>query len=377
MKKLALITVVILLASCAGKVETTGSREEILAQINTLKKEIAERNDRIRELEEELSKTEGSADNSIPVETIKVDPQPFKHYIEVTGDVEAAKSAYISPEINGQIKKIHVVEGQWVKQGDLLFEINSEITQSTIAEVETSLELARTVFEKQKELWEKKIGSEIDFLRAKNNVQSLESRLETLRTQLEMAQVTAPFDGIIDEIWVKEGELAVPGQRIMLLVNLRELYVNADVSEAYLMSVHKGDQVIVTFPSYPGLEMEVPVYRTGNTINPGNRTFTLQLKITNRDNIIKPNSLARIKINDFSADSALLVPAITVKNDLNGSYLYKVVDNKAVKTYVTPGRSYNDQIMITEGLNPGDQVIVAGYNQVSNGVPVAILKRGV
>jgi RND family efflux transporter MFP subunit len=245
------------------------------------------------------------------------------------------------------------------------------VTENSIKEVETALELANTVYEKQKQLWNKNIGSELDYLQAKNNKESLESKLETLNAQAEMALIRAPISGIVDEILVKEGELAAPGMQVVQLVNLDGLYINADVSEAYITKVKKGDIVSLEFPSLPEIEMEVTVFRTGNIVKSANRTFKVQLKINNVENMIKPNILAKIKINDYTKDQAILVPSIILKQDMEGTYLFTVVDSKAKKVYVETGKSYKGKTIISKGLKTGDKVIVEGYNQVSDGKVVA------
>ncbi|MBN2173671.1 MAG: efflux RND transporter periplasmic adaptor subunit [Bacteroidales bacterium] len=373
MKKLIYLALIIFLAACGSKVDEPSTDEEILSKISEYKQQMSEMNNKIIELEQQLSSSL-SDDNAIAVTTKKMDYQPFKHYIEVSGVVEALHEAYISPEINGQVMEIYVVEGQRVKKGDLLVKINSSITESTIKEVETNLELAKTVYKKQQELWDKNIGSEIDYLQAKNNVESLENKLETLSAQLDLAEIKAPFDGIVDDIIIKKGEMAAPGTQIIQLVNLQELYVNADVSESYISSVKVGEQVVLEFPSYPEIHMEVPVYRTGNIIKSANRTFKVQLKIKNEKEKLKPNLLAKIKINDYTNDHALLVPSIIIKEDRQGSYLYVVnpKDRTAKKTYVETGRSYHDETVVSSGISEGDIVIVEGYSQVSNGSKVKI-----
>jgi len=300
----------------------------------------------------------------------------FNHYIEVSGAAEAINAAYISPEINGQVKEIYVKEGEKVTKGQVLLKINSSIIESSIKELETALELAKTVYEKQKQLWDKNIGSEIDYLQAKNSKESLESKLETLDAQADMAIIKAPIDGIIDDVFIKEGELAIPGMLAIQLVNLESLYIKDDVSEAYLTKVKKGDMVQLEFPSYPGLNMEVPVHRIGNVVKSANRTFVVQLKIKNPDATIKPNVLAKIKINDYSVDDALLLPSLIIKQDLTGSYVYMLnsENNQARKVYIETGISYKDQTMITHGINSGDQVIIKGFNQVSDGTLVRMTK---
>lgn len=353
-------------------------KDSIRKEITEYKLQVEELNRKIGELEKQLS-DDFSADGAgmkVVVEAEKVSFTQFRHFIEVGGVVEAVSEAFISPETSGQIRKIYVSEGDRVSKGQLLAELNSEITESQIQDVRNSLDYARIVYEKQKRLWEQKIGSEIQYLNAKNSVESLENQLKTLEAQLELARVKSPVTGIVDEIYKKQGELGMPGVQMMLVVNLDQVYVNADVSESYLASIREGENVSVTFPAYPDLKMEAPIYRKGNVINPGNRTFTVQLKLSNPDKLLKPNILSRIFINDYTSDTALVVPSVLIKQDLKGSYLYVLDENGgnplAKKAYIQTGLSYNDMTMVVSGIEEGQRVITAGYNQVSDGTAVQI-----
>lgn len=377
MKQLFFILIVIFIAAC-GNNNNPENKDEIKKQITEYKKQVDELNSKIVDLEKQLNDDPAKISNKIPVSVKEMKYEPFFHYFEVNGTVEAINAAFISPEINGQVLNIFVQEGERVKKGQPLLKLNSSITESSIKEVETGLELANTVFERQKRLYDKNIGSEIDYLTAKNNKEALESKLETLHAQQDMALVKSPVNGIVDDIFIKEGEMAMPGLQAMQVVNLDNLYVDADVSEAYLTKVKKGDMVLLEFPSYPDIKMKVPVHRIGNVVKTANRTFTVQLKIKNKNEVIKPNVLAIIKINDFSSESSLLLPSLVIKQDLKGSYVYVVRkhsnDITAMKRYVKTGISYGDETIITEGLHEGDKVIVNGYNQVSDGAEVEIRK---
>lgn len=374
MKKLIFLFVVALLASCGGG----DSAEEIRNKIKKDKDKINDLKKEVTLLEKELKKYEDTTTlkDKIPVKIKKIKYQRFDHYFEAGGVVEPVKEAFISPETNGQIKEIYVEAGDKVKKGKLLAKLNTSITENTIDEVKTSLELATTLFKKQKQLWEKEIGSEIQYLEAKNRKESLESKLETLRSQLEMAIIRSPIDGIVDEVFQKEGELAMPGVQLMQIVNLSTIYINVDVAETYLPTIDKNDIVVLRFPTYPGETIEAPIYRIGNVIEPDNRTFTVQLKIENENEKFKPNMIALIKINDYSSDSSIVVPSLIVKEDLVGKYLYVAQREAkglvAEKKYVETGKSYNDETVITKGVLPGNSVIVKGHSQVSNGSEIYV-----
>lgn len=352
--------------------------QKIKAEIEKHKAEIAELNSKVKDLKEILGDSlNNDLKHNILVTTSELKPTDFNHFIEVKGIVEAVEDAFISPQMSGQIKAIYVNEGDRVKKGDLLVSLNANVTDKGIEEIKTALELATTTYLKQKELWEQKIGSEIQYLQAKNAKESLEGKLETLKAQKEMSMIFAPFDGIVDRIYQKVGELGTPGMRIMQLVNLNDLYINAAISEDYLAAIHEGEMVEISFPSYPEINMEAKIHRTGNVINNQNRTFEIKLKIKNTDEKLKPNMLSILKINDFSAKNALVVPSIIIKQDIKGKYIYKAIKNadgklNATKVYMETGMSYNGNTMLLSGVSEGDNIIVEGYNIVTDGSDIRL-----
>jgi len=315
------------------------------------------------------------------VEVHNLTPVTFQHFIEINGSVQAEEDAIVSPEIVGQISKIYVKEGDIVKKGQLLVTLNTSITESTIREVKTSLDLAQKTYEKQKQLWEQNIGSEMQFLQAKNNKESLESRLSTLQAQMAMARLRAPFDGVIDRISIKNGELASMGREILHIVNLAEMKIYGDVSESYLPSIHKGDWAEITFPIYSDMKLDGSIHRIGQVIDEKSRTFRIEIKLDNKDGKLRPNMISRIRLNDFLDDNALVVPSYIIKQDFSGSFLYVAEKQNdlyiARKTYITPGITYNNQTMVIEGLNENESVIVVGYNLVSAGVEVTVIDEAI
>jgi len=319
-----------------------------------------------------------AADESLRVEVKTVVPEKFEHFFVVNGALEAVQDAFISAETSGQIQVVHVQEGQRVLKDDLLVTLNSDITRSAVAEVNNALQLARTVFRKRQELWDRKIGAEIQYLEAKTSKESLENRLASLQAQLALAQVKAPFSGVVDRIFKKSGELAVPGQQLMQLVNLNRMRVNAEVAETYLGRIQRGDRIEVTFPTYPGLSLETAISRIGQVVSAKNRTVLVQAELGNPQEKMKPNMMATLRLRDFHDPAALVVPAIVVKNDLEGMYLYIVERENdsevARKVYITTGLTEGNRTMVTSGLAAGQDVIVSGYNLVRNGLPVTIGK---
>lgn len=371
-KKILLITL-IFVYGCSSGID----KEKVKTEIQKKKDEIVSLETEIKALEEDL-KNNGMSDAEfkILVSVKKIKAENFEHFHNVNGIVEAVKEAYISPEIGGTIQSIKVVEGQRVKQNELLAVLNSRVIRSSISELKNSLKLADTLFEKRAGLWKKNIGSEIQYLEAKYQKESLENKLKTLNEQLGMTLIRAPFDGIIDNIDKKKGELAVPGLPIMQIVDISNVYIKADVSEAYLSSVRVGDESTITFPSYPSIIRKGNIIRVGIVINPQNRTFQVTLKLTNSNEMLKPNIVAVLELRDFSEAKAVIVPSIIVKNDSEGSYLYRLKNSEtgsiAEKIYVNSGKVNKDMVMIKSGIEFGDEIIMKGYNLVKNGSLVKI-----
>jgi len=368
-KLIILITVVLIFALSACQEEVKEPKKELVE----LRTQLSNTKKRIKELETilENDSTKGLA-KMVSVDIIKLQPDTFIHYITITGSVESNNQAFISPEINGQIRRVLVKEGQTVHKGQVLVILNSEITEKTIKEIKTNLKLARTVYKKQKELWDQHIGSEIQYLKAKNAMESLEGKLETLEAQKRMATIRAPYSGVIDNLFQHEGEMASPGRQVLQLVNLKNLKVYADMSERYLPYVNKGDIAEVRFPTYPELKVDAPIFRIGNIINPANRTVRIQVNIKNVDNKLKPNIISNLRIQDYYNENALAVPSIIIKQDITGDYVYVAVKDEsgkliAKKRYVKTGVSHDAKSLIIDGLKPNELVVYNGYNLVRNG----------
>ena len=373
MKQHLIIAVLAILVSCSP-----GGTDSKKAEIEKYKKKVSDYTQKIAALESELGEEvlPVKPESSLVVEVKQVSSEKFSRHFKVTGYMEAVQDAFISPEINGQIDNILVKRGARVRKGELLIKLNTDVTERNIDEVKTNLELATRLFEKQEELWKQNIGSEIQYLEAKNRKESLEARLATLDRQLEMAQVRAPFNGIIDHIMVRQGEIAAPGMQLVRLVNLGTMRVSARVSEAYLNSVQENDKVELRFASYPEMMLRSDISRLGEVIDQVTRTFTLEVILDNKDERLKPNMLTTVRITDFSENNALVVPTIILKEDFKGTFLFLSIangdKNTAQKVYVERGITVQDQTMILDGISPGDKVIIKGYNLVSDGTPLKV-----
>ncbi len=364
----------LMISSC----KQDNSPEALRKQLDGYHKQSKEIDIRIKELEKQLADMENGSDkiNRVPVVLEEIAPGLFEHYVEAGGSVEAVREAFISPEISGQITAIYVKEGDKVQKGQLLAQLNTQVTRKSIEEVQTSLKLATDLFQRQQRLWDQKIGSEIQYLEAKNNKESLENRLATLNAQLDMARVVSPVSGVVEQVAQKNGELAMPGMSMIHVINLDELFVKADVSEALLPYIRKGDEIVLKFPSYPDFSRKLRVDRIGSNINPGNRTFEVQVKFDNTDGAIKPNMMASLLINDYRNEQALIIPSRLIKEDLKGKYIYIARSNSpdfiAQKVYIQAGRSFLGRTEVTSGLSVGDKIIQDGFNRVSDGVYLSV-----
>ncbi len=357
------------LSSCGNST----TEETLRSELESLRQQKRDITQQISETEQKLSAVSdgGEQISRDPVVLQTLEPITFKHFFEASGSVEAVNEAFISPEVNGQITAIYVQEGDRVRKGQLLAQLNTDVTEKTIAELETSLTLATEVFERQERLWNQQIGSELQYLEARNSKQNLENRLETIQAQLDMSVINAPIDGIVEKVNQKKGELSGPGMQLIQLVDLSELFVRADISESFLPSIKSGDEVNLRIPSYPDYEKTMKINRVGNVINKNNRTFEVELRFENTDEMLKPNMIAIIRVNDFTANNSLVVPSKVIKEDLNGRYIYVAAkeENELVarKRYIEVGRTFGSETRVTKGLEAGDQIITEGFSRVTDG----------
>ncbi|MFA6126240.1 MAG: efflux RND transporter periplasmic adaptor subunit [Bacteroidales bacterium] len=371
MKKV-IIPLVVLLSVIAFSCTQERTAEKISAEVTKTRKQITELSAKLTTLEAELAVKQPVKEEKITkvaVETVK--KMNFSDFIQSSGMVEAVRAASISPEMGGKIESIPVKVGQAVRRGQLLMTLDSKVMQNGIAELEKGLEMVITTYNKQKELWEQGIGSEMQYLQIKNSKESLESKLATLRSQLELTKIYAPFEGRIEKIAMKVGELASPGRGIIDVVNLSSLYVNSEVSEAFMQTVNKGDSITVEFPNLPGVVKTIPIAYKGDVINPQSRTFSVRVEIPNTGREIKPNMLANMKIRVINLKEAVVVPTSLIRQDVEGSYVYIVQNStstpSAKKVYLKTGSSDGSMTVVESGLNGGEMLISQGYNHVKEG----------
>ena len=375
-KFLALLAI-IAIGGCKQQDELAVKKQEL----EELKKQRENIQFQIMELEKEILSKDSTAlmekKKGKLITTFTVAANPFTNYIDIQGNAESDLNVSVSAEMGGEVISIDVEEGDEVKKGQLLVQLDDELIVKQIEDVRVSYDLAVTVFQKQEALWKKNIGSEIQYLQAKNGKETLEKKLQTLQTQLEKSRIKSPVNGTVEMIRVKQGEVAAPGHPILNVVNLDLIKVKADMPERYIASVKKGGQVLVEFPSLK-VVTKATVASVGSIINPSNRTFRVEIDIPNKDHALKANLLALIKLSEYQNEKALTVPTRIIQRENNEDYVYVVAQNSepvAQKRIITTGKSYGGATEVLTGLAAGEVVVDDGFQYVTDGAVVEIQNK--
>ena len=356
--------------------ETGNDLDAKKSELETYRQELKDLKTKISALEEEIGTEDPSAVNSDKatlVTTMPVPTKTFRHFLEVRGSVTSDKNVTMSARVPAVVERVLVQEGDRVKKGQVLLVQDAETVRRSMDELKTSLELATTRFEKQKNLWDKKIGTEIQFLEVKSNKESLERRIASAQAQLADYTIRAPFSGSIDDVIIKQGETAQTGMPLLQLVSLEDMFITADVSESYLGKFEVGDSVKVTFLSL-NQSLNSKINAIGEVINPNNRTFTIEVKLPGDAKLLRPNLLAVLRIEDFHQPDAVVVPTNLILSDNQGDYVY-VAEEKdgqltAAKKPVERGMTYNNETLIASGLSGKEQLIQEGFRDVAEGMNI-------
>ena len=375
MKKVLLIAPLAFMAACSQPA-VEGDLQTLTAQRDSIKTVVDGLNAQITDLDAAIAALDTTASYDA-VTAFEVNPDLFYHYFEVFGTVEADKSINLFPLNSGKVERIHVKAGQKVSQGQLLVSLDTDLMESSLKELETALALAQTVFNKQQKLWiDEQIGSEIQYLQAKNNYDGLAQKLETLKEQMAMSEVRAPFAGTIDEVFAKVGELAAPQMPAVRLVNTSGVYVKADVPESYANRVKVGTPANVAFTSMD-FEVAAEVLQVGQFIQAGNRTFSINVSLPADPGSVKPNQMVHVALQDYRNDAALAVPSSLIQQDVEGNDFVFVLQNKGsysevAKVFVEAGLSYEGRTEIKSGIEAGAQLVDKGSRSVRTGQRVHV-----
>ncbi|MCW3461987.1 efflux RND transporter periplasmic adaptor subunit [Chitinophaga nivalis] len=352
--------IAVAMASCGGGGDKS-------AKLQQLKKEKENIDKQITQLEKELGKND-SIVKMKDVTAATISDTLFEHYIDVQGSVDARENVNVSPRTAGTIIGIFVKEGQAVSKGQTLAQVDDQVQKATMAELRTQLELAVALYEKQKNLWSQKIGSEVQYLNAKNQKEGLERKMATLQDQMALSRIVSPISGTVDAVIAKIGDNAAPGVAAFRVVNANNLKITANVAEGYAGLIRTGDAVILAFPDI-NREIRGNISFASRTIDPLSRTIKIEVPLQ-PDNSLRPNMIARIKIIDYKASNAVVIPVSVIQYTAGKPYVIvaKDVNGKltAQRKTIELGRTYNDKAEIKSGLQQGDRIITTGFQGLND-----------
>ncbi len=375
MKKILLLTVFsILFAACSQK-ENSGNIDNLiesknLANIQAKRVELQAQITKLDEAIATLDTTKVAA--LVSIQTLK--DTVFNHYLEIQGNVDTKENILVQPEVPGTLVTLNAVAGQRVSKGQILGRVDDGGGSQQLASLENQYALAKTTFERQKNLWDQKIGSEIQFLNAQTQMISAQKAVAQAKAQLAKTVIRAPFTGVIDEVFVERGEVVAAGAKgLMRIVNLNNMYVSTLVPETYIGKLKIGTVVDVTLNSL-GKTYKGKIRQIASSINPSNRSFNIEVALPNPDNLLRPNQVAKLRIVDYISNKAVVVPTNVVQEDGKGNkYVYTIADIKgktgtAKKVIVQAGKSSNNVTEILSGLSEDDKIVTEGVNTISEGM---------
>tara|TARA_R110002096_G_scaffold434692_1_gene657454 strand:- start:86566 stop:87729 length:1164 start_codon:yes stop_codon:yes gene_type:complete len=385
MKKLFSLSILsAVLLSCQPKEKTSVEEaiaSEDIATINAKKTEVLSVYDKASAELAELEKALNDLDTSkkLPiVSSFPIVENKFQHFVEIQGDVSTKQNMVITSEYPGTLVQVLVTEGDRVEKGQVLARIDDGGLSQQLAQAKTQRDLAKTTFERTKRLWDQQIGSEIQFLQSKTAYESAENTVNQLGSQLEKTTVTAPFSGIIDDVMADRGQIVGAGNPLIRIINLSDMYVKASVPESYIGKIKKGSHVVVGIPA---LDAEKPstIRQVGNYINPANRTFTVEVPLSNEDGLMKPNLIVNLRINDYSNDSAIAIPSDVIQENAKGEkFVFLVSDandngeHSLSKQKITTGYRYNKMVEVVSGLKAGQTIVKEGAKSMRDGLIVKL-----
>lgn len=376
MKKIFMSFVVAMLIASCGQGNKNSTEAAIKSNdLAQMKERRASLMEEIATLDEAISKLDTVKEVAL-VQVEKVRDTTFTHYVELQGNVNTKENILIQPEMSGALVQLNVKAGQKVSKGQILGRIDDAGLSQQVAQLETQLALAQTTFERQKRLWDQKIGSEIQFLQAKTNMESQQKAVAQAKAQLAKTLVRAPFSGTIDEVFVERGQIVAPSaQGLMRIVNVSNMYISTNVPEVYIGKIKVGSEVIVELPSL-GKIIKGRVRQAANYIDPENRTFAIEISVPNEGNILRPNQVAKLKIIDYTNPDAIAVPSNAIQEDSHGNKYVYVAENPkgstatAKRVVVTPGKNSGNFTEVNNGLKAGDVIVTEGANTLSDGMQI-------
>ncbi len=383
----SLLIVTLLLVSCGGE-NKRNSVERVLESNNleTIRQKRAELVDeqqvvqeKIKRLDQAISKIDTV--KHVPlITTLTAKEEVFNHVLEIQGNVTTKNLLVITPEYNGILTNVYVKEGQKVTKGQTLAKIDDGGLSQQLAQLQIEADLAKTTYERQKRLWDQNIGSEIQYLQAKSTYEAQSEAVNQLKQQVAKTTVKAPFTGTIDDVITEQGSVVAAGQtQLMRIVSLKDMYIETDIPERYITDVTKGKQVKVQFPVL-GKSIDTEIRQAGDFINPANRTFKVEVAIPNNEKNIKPNLTAKLKINDYTNENAILIPQSIISENAEGEQYVYVVNEKnandegvAERVIIKTGKTQGDVIEVLEGIDNNVEIVQEGARSVKDGQTVKVI----
>lgn len=370
---LSLISFIIFSCSSGSGLEKKKAElAEYQAQHDALKIKIAD-------LEKEIARLDTSAEIRKPklVTLTPVQSGVFNHYIDVQGTVDSEENIAVQPGMPGQVTKVNVHEGDMVKAGQILAEVDNRVIRESISQLQTNVDFAKTAFEKQQRLWNQKIGTEIQYLQSKTQFESLQKNMVTLQAQLDMSRIKSPINGMVDAVNIKVGEYAAPGMLgAFRVVNFGKMKVKAKVADSYIGKVKLGNPVRIYLADINDT-IQGKISFVSKVVNPMTRTFDIEIDLGATSTDVRPNMMASLKINDENIDNAMSVQSNLVQKDPSGSMYVMISEGsatkmKARKKLVKTGISSGARIIVLEGLSGNEQLIEAGYQEVVDGQLISL-----
>ena len=385
MKKNELLLLLSLLLGCGNSSQslTTNEKEKQLQshreQLSTKTEEINILREKILELERSLS-VEGSVSlrDPVSVSTFLLQRQPFRHEIELRGSIRSDKNIVLSTETNGRVESISVRVGDYVRANQVLLTLDTDILQSMLSELENELSMAKIRYERQKNLWDKKIGTELQYLEVKSRMQTFQRKRRTLLTQIEKAQIKSPFSGSVEETFAKIGELVVPGQPLIRILNPKDVYVYAEVSDTYTGKIKKGSTARLRVLSTEE-EISSRISHVSRVLNNENRTFSVRLDILSPSDNLLPNQVVVLHIEDYINQEALSVPSRLIQKSNRGEFIYRVREENnqkiAEKVYIQTSLTHEGRTEVLRGLRAEDEIISKGALSLTEGAVVSVATK--
>lgn len=366
MKKIAYLTTILFLAACSPK------HQDKAAQLADLQKQAADINAKIAKLQSELGKKDSVKSTDVNVYTVK--PASFTNYVEVQGKIDAQDNVMAYPQSTGTITAIYVKAGQHVSRGQVLAQLDNSVLNQDMAQAETQVNLNRTLYQRQKNLWDQKIGTEVQFLQAQAALQTSLKQLASKRQQADMYRITSPISGTVDQMDLKLGQVASPGQTGIRVVNADALKVKADVPESYSGSISQGDSVLVVVPDAND-SLKTRVSFAAKVIDAASRSFGVEVKLPARKSL-RPNMTAVIKIANYAKKNDLVVPINAIQRSEAGDYVFVNQNGIAKRKNVKVGATYAGKSEILSGLTAGDELVTQGASDIQDGDKIRIVQSG-